>query len=40
MVLFLELIMEPYYFNISTFTCGTKIMIFEKKKVKKIKIKG
>jgi hypothetical protein len=31
MVLFLEL----YYFNNSTFTCGTEIMIFEKNKILK-----
>jgi hypothetical protein len=39
MVLFLEPILEPYYFNNSTFTCGTKIMIFEKK-IKNKKLKG
>jgi hypothetical protein len=38
MVLFLEPILETYYFNNSAFTCGTEIMIFEKKE-KKEKIK-
>jgi hypothetical protein len=33
MVLFLESILEPISFNISTFTCGTEIMIFKKKKI-------